>query len=544
MKKLVYSLALVVMGLASCTSWDDAITENYGDGPTISVDVQAVAPTDSAFTFTLTPAAGTTYYAFVIDANDEAEELDNYTLLKGGYGNTVLNTSNNATFTATVKTAAPNTTYQIYAVASNDKGIAGKVVVASIKTTDSYKPSPASFKADAANKTVAVSFKEAVARGEGKVTAKYYKEWDITNPVDIAEEEISVAIANNVVTVATPTAPAGAYVTVSYEAGAFVDAVGNPCNALNSELDMTTGKFKNINFHVPTAAFAVTDANITSPKDGELVADWKTFEGVLTFEENIYRNDAKVEDGDVSVTYKGNKKNAVYKLSADEWNVDGNKLIFTLPEAANAGDIITVSLVEGAITDVLGNPNAAFTSKTSWKYFAMTADMAVGTFDINYVSYWSEDGSAESLGKITITANEGKENGLFISGLFIEGSKIEGSYDLNAGKIYIPDGQVLGEYKNSKGIVYNIVFATADGTAAAAFTVNPDGSMTADGMWGLYAYDEAFENEVGWLEVAKTSVLVPASGDEPAASRAAKKSTSKKVSLRKSARSLKKLANK
>lgn len=544
MKKLVYSLALVVMGLASCTSWDDAITENYGDGPTISVDVQAVAPTDSAFTFTLTPAAGTTYYAFVIDANDEAEELDNYTLLKGGYGNTVLNTSNNATFTATVKTAAPNTTYQIYAVASNDKGVAGKVVVASIKTTDTYKPSPANFKADAANKSVAVTFKEAVARGEGKVTAKYYKEWDIANPVDIAEEEISVAIAKNVVTVTTPTAPAGAYVTVSYEAGAFVDATGNPCNALISELNMTTGKFTNINFHVPTEAFAVTDDNITSPKDGELVADWKTFEGVFTFDENIYRNDTKVKEGDVSVTYTGSKKNAVYKLSADEWNVDGNKLIFTLPEAANAGDIITVSLVEGAITDVLGNPNAAFTSKTSWKYFAMTADMAVGTFDINYVSYWSEDGSAESLGKITITANEGKENGLFISGLFIEGSKIEGSYDLNAGKIYIPAGQVLGEYKNSKGIVYNIVFDTADGTAAAAFTVNPDGSMTADGMWGLYAYDEAFENEVGWLEVAKKSVLVPASGDEPAASRAAKKSTSKKVSLRKSARSLKKRTNK
>lgn len=544
MKKLVYSLALVVMGLASCTSWDDAITENYGDGPTISVDVQAVAPTDSAFTFTLTPAAGTTYYAFVIDANDEAEELDNYTLLKGGYGNTVLNTSNNATFTATVKTAAPNTTYQIYAVASNDKGVAGKVVVASIKTTDTYKPSPANFKADAANKSVAVTFKEAVARGEGKVTAKYYKEWDIANPVDIAEEEISVAIAKNVVTVTTPTAPAGAYVTVSYEAGAFVDATGNPCNALISELNMTTGKFTNINFHVPTEAFAVTDDNITSPKDGELVADWKTFEGVFTFDENIYRNDTKVKEGDVSVTYTGSKKNAVYKLSADEWNVDGNKLIFTLPEAANAGDIITVSLVEGAITDVLGNPNAAFTSKTSWKYFAMTADMAVGTFDINYVSYWSEDGAAESLGKITITANEGKENGLFISGLFIEGSKIEGSYDLNAGKIYIPAGQVLGEYKNSKGIVYNIVFATADGTAAAAFTVNPDGSMTADGMWGLYAYDEAFENEVGWFEVAKTSVLVPASGDEPAASRAVKKSTSKKVSLRKSARSLKKRANK
>ena len=49
-----------VIALTSCTTWDDPVTENYGDGPSISIDLQAVAPTDSAFTITLTPAAGAT----------------------------------------------------------------------------------------------------------------------------------------------------------------------------------------------------------------------------------------------------------------------------------------------------------------------------------------------------------------------------------------------------------------------------------------------------------------------------------------------------
>ena len=136
MKKVLYILAMVTLVLTSCTTWDDAVTENYGDGPSISIDIQAVAPTDSAFTITLTPASGTTYYTYIIDANDEAETLDAATFLRGGYGNTVLNTTQNPTLTLPIKNAAPNTTYQVYAVASNDKGIVGAVANKSIKTSD------------------------------------------------------------------------------------------------------------------------------------------------------------------------------------------------------------------------------------------------------------------------------------------------------------------------------------------------------------------------------------------------------------------------
>jgi hypothetical protein len=166
-------------------------------------------------------------------------------------------------------------------------------------------------------------------------------------------------------------------------------------------------------------------------------------------------------------------------------------------------------MVEGAVTDVLGNPNAAFESSLSWQFFAPTVDMILGTFEVVYVSYWSEDGSAESMGAITIEQDPEVENGVIIKNLFVENSEIKGTYDLSTAKLYIPDNQILGIYTNSKGTNYGMLFVTADGTDAAAFTINSDGMLTADGMWGLYAFDENFQEEVGWFEVAKVSQLVP-----------------------------------
>ena len=66
MKKLIYSLATVLLGLASCTSFDDPTTENYGAGPSVDVTITAGTPSDSAFTVVITPAAGSLYYTYAI----------------------------------------------------------------------------------------------------------------------------------------------------------------------------------------------------------------------------------------------------------------------------------------------------------------------------------------------------------------------------------------------------------------------------------------------------------------------------------------------
>ena len=165
----------------------------------------------------------------------------------------------------------------------------------------------------------------------------------------------------------------------------------------------------------------------------------------------------------------------------------------------------------------------------------------MGPFEVAYISYWSEDGSASSLGVITIEENAEKENTLTIKNLYLDDSAIEATYDLVKGKLIIPDDQLLGTFTDEDG-TYATYFYTADGTDAATFTINRDGSLTADGMWGIYIYNVADASDKGWVDVAKVSQLVPVKG--AARKAAARAKSAKTLKLHKAARNLKKSVRK
>ena len=539
MNKLIYSLATVLLGLASCTSFDDPTTENYGAGPSVDVTITAGTPSDSAFTVVITPAAGSLYYAYAISEGTRVA-VDSATLYKGGYSNDVVKVADKATTTLTIDDAKPNTTYYVYAVAGSDKGIIGNMTVQSITTTDVLSPGPKTIQKDEDNAAVKLTFSEAIQRGEGAVTAQYYKEWDILRPVEVPAEDLTVQVSGSSVIFAANNIPAGAYLCFSYAEGAFKDAKGNLCRALNSGLDLSKGQFTGAWVHVTNVPFEIEDEYVTAPADGALIAKVEDFKGTITFPFDVYRNEEAVEAGDLSVTYTNANRTATYKLSADNWSVTDNVINFVLPASPVGGDFITVSLVDGAVTDVLGNPNAAYTSSAKWQFFAPTVDMILGTFEIRYISYWSEDGSASSMGKITIEQNGEKENSVLIKGLFLENSVIEGTYDLSNAKLYIPDNQVLGEYTED-GAVYTTYFYTADDADAASFTINADGTLSGDGMWGLYVVNVADADDKGWIDVAKVSLLNPV---KAAAARKAAKAAKKSMKLHKAARTLKKQVRK
>ena len=543
MKKLIYSLAMVLVGLASCTSFDDPTTENYGAGPSIDVTITPGAQTDSAFTITITPASGSLYYAYVIDENDEAEQLDSAVLYKGGYGNTVVKVADQPTTVIEITDAAPNTTYQVYAVAGSDKGIIGKITVKSITTTDAKRPASGNFAQNSEQKSVQIAFSEAIARGAGAVTGKYYKEWDWENPVTVAAEEIDVQVKGNIIQLTAPNTPDGAYVTFSWEEGAFVDGKGNKCAAFTTTYNEEEDDFDGYWVQNKQVAFAIADAYVTAPENGALIGNVEDFKGEITFPFNIYRNEAFVEKGDLSVTYTSANKKATYNLNASDWSVKDNVLIFVLPATVQpeGGDIITVNVVKGAISDVYGNPNEAFTSKTKWKFFAPTVDMVLGTFDFLYLSAYDEEPTTYNGGPVTISENPEKENGLIIKGLFsdlIEGAELEGSYDLKAGKLYIDAYQILGNYTNSKGAVYGLVLYSQTYEDLIEFTINADGTITSTDL-GIVAYDETYENALGWFEKASIAQLQPKT--EAARSW---KSSSKAKKLSKAVRSLKKHVSK
>ena len=549
MKKLIYSLALVVLALTSCNKWDDAVTENYGVGPEVSVTIASGMPTDSAFTIQITPASGATYYAYAISTAPAS--VDSATLIKGGYGNAVLKVSDQPALTIDIKTAEPNTTYYVYASACNEKGLVGKLASASIKTSDTGAPKPTAAQASAANKAYLVQFNQNILRGEGKVTAVFYKEYDFANPIQ--SENVDVQISGKVTQLTAVDAPAGAYVLFSWEAGAFVDATGNACGAfissVNPEGETISDIFNGLWIRVPTTTWAISDSQFTSPKVGGTFPKWSEFEGVIEFDEKVYVVEDDVKDGDFVVTYTNSSRSVNYKLPKSMINfgvaedLSTQKVTFALPAATVPGDKVTVSIAEGVFYDVLGNGNAAYSSeKVFWTSFAMTPEMALGAFELLYVSYFDETGAVESLGKVTIESDPEDANGIIVKDLFLEGSTLKGSIDLDECKIYIPDGQVLGTYTNSKGTTYGLLFVTADGTDAAAFTVNADGTMVADGMWGVYAYDEAFTTELGWFDVAKASMFTPVKAT--ASAKKAVKASAKTKTVKKATRNLNKRVSK
>jgi hypothetical protein len=529
MKKLIYSLAMVLVGLTSCTSFDDPTTENYGAGPSVDVTITAGTPSDSAFTVVITPSAGSLYYAYAIGQSTAPQAIDSTTLYKGGYGNSVIKVADKATTTINITDADPNTTYYVYAVAGSDKGIVGNMTVKGITTTDVLSPGPKTIQKDEDNAAVKLTFSEAIQRGEGAVTALYYKEWDILRPVEVPAEDLTVQVSGSSVIFAADNIPAGAYVCFSYEAGAFKDGKGNPCRALNSGLNDTTGEFSGAWVHVTNVPFEIDDDQVTAPEDGAIISNVEDFKGEITLDEDIYRNDETVEDGDLSVTYTSDSRVVTYKLTADQWSVSGNKINFVLPATPENGDYITFSMVEGAVTDVLGNPNAEYTSSAVWKYstFKPTVADVLGTF--NYAVTLKSNSKTYDLGNFTIseyTGEDAEPGDVVISDLYMDGSKIYGYYDLETAQLYIQRYQALGTYVE-EGVTYGVVTYSMAGQKQIVFDITADGLVSTD--FALAYTDAEFSSLLGYEVPEGLTVFAKAAGSRM--SKAAKTAKNKKSNV-------------
>lgn len=516
MKKIIFSLA-VVLGMASCNSWDDEHTQNYGDGPAVSIDLTTTA--DSSFTFTVNPAQGTNYYTYTVVEGSEAKEVDATQLLKntiGGITGGIKKFSDTPSVTETMRNpktdaplCSPNTSYVIYAVAANDKGVIGQVTTLVVKTTDGKVPVVEDIAST--DSLASVKFSENVSLGEGSITAKYYLEWDENFAANnIPDEDLATTIEGNVVKFAVKNVPAGAYVFVSWTEGAFVDSKGNKCPVMNSDFNMNTGALEGVYMHLANVSWDITPDNF-GPEAGSLISDYTTWQGTITFENNVYRNDNTVESGDIFVTYTNSKKSTKINLEPSDWEVKGNVVTFRLPEAAGAGDIITVGVKAGVLFDVCGNGNNEFVSTTKnvwWKFFAPTKDMVIGNFAFNYVSAYDEEPQWYDGGTVTIEEDPEYENGIILKNLYLEGSEIPGEYDLNSGKVYVSDSYELGIFTTAKA-TYGLITYSLSGKDAIEFTINPDGTMTSNDF-GVVACDENYESALGWWEKCSIAKFVPA----------------------------------
>lgn len=498
MKKLLYSILAIGMSLTGCTDWDDAVSEDYGAGPEISVNVTAT--TDNSITFTLTPASGTVYYSYVVDKATEATELDGYSLLKQQYAGVdggLLNVTENATSTIEME-ASPNTSYVVYAVAASKEGIVGNVASQVVKTPDTGIPYPTADQAVEGEAAIQIAFSEAITKGEGAVTAQYFAEWANTF-TDVPAEDISVSVEGNVVTVATANVPASATVLVSWEEGAFVDAVNNKCQAFTSGLNDAGDDFSGIFFEVDDAPFDITEDNVTSPEIGGSFGDWEQTKFTFTFDMDVYRNTNMLEGNEIKVSYTHDGKVTTIDVPTNYWMVQGKNLIFMLPEEPDFGDLVSVTIAEGTIFDVYGNPNTETVLENAWlRSYGYTRDMVIGSYVLTYMSVLDGETYTEN---ITIEADPDDESCVLMSGFLAEGSQpIHATFNGDYATVTIKEQSIYPLYGNK----YDTTIAgyASSGPVDVALNVDADGNLSASGYSITYwAYTPGTSELLGYLEV-------------------------------------------
>ncbi len=514
MKKLIYSLAIALIGMTSCTSFDEEKSETYAAGPT--VDLSLTTTTDSTFTFTVKPAEGSNFYSYTVVPGKASTSVSAEAVLKntlsGSVEQGIIEYAKASSVTVNMRDTKnqplcePNTTYTVYAVATSAQGVIGAVKSLEVTTTDGEVPVLMPYTAtDPTSETdtiTTVTFSEEVMIGEGTISASYYQVYGDGSLIPIPEDDITVVSSGNKVYFAVNNVPAGAYVLYSWTEGAFVDNFGNKCPATNTEF--TEEGVSGVYRRLPLKSWDITTKNFTQ-EPGMLIADYKTFKGTMTFAYNVYRNefdgsDEHVKSGDISLTYKNSKKTVNISLDPDEWSISGNTLTFTLPEAPAAGDEIFVNVKAGVIQDINGNGNKVFASSEKtmwWKYFGgpvFTKDDLLGTKTAIYYSARSKKYLSQSVNIEDYSADT-----LYITNLISEGSEIALACNYVTGEFYAEVGDVIGVYTSTQGVTYYILTYSLNGNNDIQFTPDPSGSLVSDDL-GLVCYDPTSRQIVGWYD--------------------------------------------
>lgn len=506
MKKILYSLtALLAAGFTACAEFEEPVVENYGEGPAIGV---AAVTADSTITLSLTvDTLNTTYFAYAL-YEGETDTPDAAQLLKATAGGeaAMLKVENENWNGVNVKSVSfaglmPNTEYHIYAVASSKFGIIGEIADTLVLTTDGVSPVPTAI--SGADAKLTVTFAENMKRGEGAVTAEYYQIYgDMSVAYPIAAEDLLVTVSGTTATIEVSNVPAGAIVLVSWEAGAFVDEVGNPCNAQVTSFDEEGQATNGCVFTVPNAPFAIAEDAV----EGGAFQDWEGFVGSIKCATDlfVYEGEDAAATEDFYVVYSGS--NYETKIYVENWTVADSCILFALPKEPDFGAYVGVNVPANLVCDVYGNVNEEFVAEKAWlRSYGLNIGAVVGKYDVTYQSVGR--GGAEYTETVLITENPAVENGLFISNLLTAGTVIEAVFNGDYATVSVSDWQYLTT--GNKGDIY---FANPNSTDPVIFQINPaDSSMVSIATEYSFGY---YIDELGWYDYSAAATTVTRSADQ------------------------------
>lgn len=243
MKRIFTYFSVVVLAGLMVSSCVDQVFPKGTDpvpvtpGPGIAVTVSNLA--DYSFSLTLKPEGDVSYYSLAV-VEGSAKAVDSMQVYQCKLSNAILSGTvsykDAKEYTVDVTDLEPNTKYTVYAVAGNTQGNLGKLAVKEVSTSDQSIPVIMDWQAQ--GNMVAIQYSEPVQFVDGREIwgGYYYKNYLTGAPYKAKTLGTVVSVSGNIVVIKfSEVTHSGAYYTVNYEAGTFVDAANNPCPALESK---------------------------------------------------------------------------------------------------------------------------------------------------------------------------------------------------------------------------------------------------------------------------------------------------------------------
>lgn len=530
MKKfLIYLSICVAIVATSCTDFGDENQLTLPAAPT--AEISGVTPESEAVSFDLAPSGTAGYYAWLLVESasvDSTLQADN--ILKqtaSGVDNGIIEYAENPQATVEVTGLTPYTVYQIYAVASSTDGVVSAVKNASFRTLDDGEtPDPTNV--SLADETVTITFHEPLQKGTGKVYVSYFAKNTVSgdkplliapgfeefNPQDIEVDANDVSVSGSSLMVKLPEAPAGAYASVTYDAGAVLDLEGNASKAYTRKADtlINGAPSRGITVHLENQTWKLhgefdalnPDTLVSFSAWDELVISALPDEGITVSK--------KVASKVPTVTYKQPGKTST--LDVTTWGMIGGTPAFLLPEEPAFGATIDLNVPAGAYEDVYGNTNDALTVADNYLYsYGYTYEDVIGTYDVDLVSDY--DGALPTESGIIIEKDP-ESDGLLIKNLLSSGTVLKGVFNPMTGTITVANGQVLLEDIEFSVGVSDIIFYNDEGSGPVIFNVPSPGLITSTQVWAYVLIDVGYYYDVftssTWTRTSTdTSIPVQAS---------------------------------
>lgn len=527
--KKIYSVLLIALAVfTGCQQWieEDPIAKVGTVDPSITTS----AVSDSSFTATISGVDGVTYYAYAILKGDKTD-VNATKLFQKGLGSdlaeAVVNYSDKPSTTVVLKDLTPNTKYTVYAIAANSQSITGNVVTATVLTSDNLTPE--FTKASASDSVFTITYNEPVKKGDGAITAYVMaKNLSWTEPVESIEVPAdNISIKGSVMTVTVPGAPAGAYVVLGFEDGVVTNMVDTPSEAYCALMEGAYEDWEGEDFEDKEYAYDIYShmSNDTwefewqdENAEGDTliyIAPGEATSTYVVFDcERTPATMPEIEDKyPVRMTYVDGGK--VSSIPAS-WDVtatdDGIVLYFTMPEDLPVLATASMSIAEGILEDIFGNPNAAYEREDAYSCL-LISDGIEGVYKYTFEDAWGEQWSGEA----TFVENEDGSFSVYgLSGYFAaNGFMGPVTATLNEdGELEIASDQMYFAAKDVKFFAAEFDGENVNVIDYATMSVLENGWLVMEDAWGLAA-----DPEEGWWDLCLDPgyVFIKISNDVPEA---------------------------